>query len=68
MGKGTQSGKIINFNVCVAIPGHIVEVVNDNGEVLPPGEVGVIAVKTPDPVVFLKYWNNPEATAVILIQ
>lgn len=34
---------------------------------LPPGEAGIIAVKTPDPVVFLKYWNNPEATKVNFI-
>jgi len=46
-----------------AIPGHTVEIVNDEGKVLPPGEVGIIAVKTPDPVVFLHYWNKPEATA-----
>jgi acetyl-CoA synthetase len=29
---------------------------------LPPGETGTIAVKAPDPVFFLRYWNKPEAT------
>lgn len=27
------------------------------------GEVGVIGVRRPDPVMFLGYWNNPTATA-----
>ncbi len=44
-------------------PGHIVAVINEKGEVLPPGETGTIAIKRPDPVMFLEYWNNPEATA-----
>jgi acetyl-CoA synthetase len=45
------------------IPGHAVAVVSAEGEVLPPGETGVIAVRRPDPVIFLGYWNNAEATA-----
>ena len=28
-----------------------------------PGEVGQIAVARPDPVMFLEYWQNPDATA-----
>ena len=46
-----------------AIPGHIVEIVDDEGHVAPPGTPGAIAVKAPDPVFFLRYWNKPEATA-----
>jgi acetyl-CoA synthetase len=45
-----------------AIPGHTVEVVDDNGNPVKPGETGTIAVKAPDPVFFLRYWNKPEAT------
>jgi acetyl-CoA synthetase len=45
------------------IPGHTVEVVDPAGHPLPPGEIGEIAVKRPDPVMFLQYWRNPEATA-----
>jgi acetyl-CoA synthetase len=30
---------------------------------LPAGEQGAIAVRRPDPVMFLEYWNNPQATA-----
>ena len=45
-----------------AIPGHIVEVVDNEGIPVSPGEEGTIAVRTPDPVMFLKYWNEPGAT------
>jgi len=43
-------------------PGHQVEIIDDEGQPLPPGEVGEIALRTPDPVAFLGYWNNPQAT------
>jgi acetyl-CoA synthetase len=46
-----------------AIPGHVVEVVDDQGAVLPPGTAGIVAVRRPDPVMFLEYWKQPEATA-----
>ncbi len=45
-----------------AAPGHDVQIVNDQGEVLPDGTEGNIGVRRPDPVMFLGYWNNPEAT------
>jgi acetyl-CoA synthetase len=45
-----------------AAPGHRVEVIDDDGNVLGPGEEGEMAVKTPDPVLMLNYWNNQEAT------
>lgn len=45
-----------------AAPGHDVQIVNDQGEVLPDGAEGNIGVRRPDPVMFLGYWNNPEAT------
>ena len=45
-----------------AIPGHEVEIVDDDGRPLAPGETGTIAVRAPDPVMFLGYWNNAEAT------
>jgi acetyl-CoA synthetase len=46
-----------------ALPGHTLEIVDDDGRPLPPGTPGTIAVKAPDPVLFLRYWNKPEATA-----
>src|SRR5690606_25365324 len=45
-----------------AVPGHQVEIVNEAGEVLAAGELGQVAVRRPDPVMFLQYWGNPEAT------
>lgn len=45
-----------------AIPGHVLEVVDEDGRPLAPGETGTIAVKAPDPVFFLRYWNKPDAT------
>jgi len=44
------------------IPGHTVAVVDPEGNPKPPGEVGEIAIKRPDPVMFLEYWRNEEAT------
>ncbi|WBU61931.1 acyl-CoA synthetase [Paracoccus albus] len=45
------------------VPGHTVAVIDpDTGQILEEGEEGAIAVKAPDPVMFLNYWNNPEAT------
>ncbi len=44
------------------VPGHRVDVVNDLGEVVPPGTLGELAIKRPNPVMFLEYWKNPEAT------
>lgn len=44
------------------IPGHRVEVVDGAGRVLPPGETGEVAIQRPDPVMFLGYWGNPQAT------
>ena len=44
------------------IPGHDVAVVDDSGHPAPAGSVGEIAIRRPDPVMFLNYWQNPEAT------
>lgn len=44
------------------IPGHVVDVIDHDGNLLPPGVVGEVAIKRPDPVMFLEYWGNPEAT------
>jgi acetyl-CoA synthetase len=44
------------------IPGHIVAVIDADGREVAPGMIGQIAVKRPDPVMFLEYWDRPEAT------
>jgi acetyl-CoA synthetase len=45
-----------------AVPGHDVAVLDDGGNVAPVGVEGEIAVRRPDPVMFLGYWNKPEDT------
>ena len=47
----------------VPIPGHVVDVVDDEGELAEPGGTGHIAVRQPDPVAMLSYWRRPDATA-----
>jgi acetyl-CoA synthetase len=44
------------------VPGHIVAVIDREGRPLQVGEIGQIAIKRPDPVMFLEYWGRPEAT------
>lgn len=46
-----------------AVPGHRVAIVDSAGCVVPAGTAGNIAVERPDPVMFLRYWNNEVATA-----
>ena len=46
-----------------AVPGHVVDVIDDEGHPCPDGVQGAIAVRRADPVMFLGYWNNPGATA-----
>jgi acetyl-CoA synthetase len=52
-----------------AYPGHRVAVIDEKGEELAHGEIGDVALErtwidgTPDPVIFLEYWKNPQATA-----
>jgi acetyl-CoA synthetase len=46
-----------------AMPGHRVAVIDEAGAELPVGQVGAIAIGRPDPVMFLRYWNNEAATA-----
>ncbi len=44
------------------VPGHRVAVIDAEGNVVPSGETGQIAVARPDPVMFLEYWDNAKAT------
>jgi acetyl-CoA synthetase len=48
-------------------PGHRVAVIDDKGNDLPSGELGEVAIHRTfngqsDPVFFLEYWKNPQAT------
>ena len=49
------------------VPGHDVAVIRPDGTRAPPGELGQVAVRRPDPVMFIGYWNQPEATAAKFI-
>ena len=44
------------------VPGHTVAVIRRDGSRCAPGELGQIAVRRPDPVMFLEYWGKPDAT------
>jgi acetyl-CoA synthetase len=44
------------------VAGHSVAILDNAGNQLKSGETGQIAIRRPDPVMFLEYWDNPEAT------
>ncbi|MBM3606986.1 MAG: AMP-binding protein [Alphaproteobacteria bacterium] len=46
-----------------AVPGHKVAIIDAEGRPCKPGESGQISMLRPDPVMFLEYWNRPDATA-----
>ncbi|MFQ6016593.1 MAG: acyl-CoA synthetase [Kiloniellaceae bacterium] len=45
-----------------AVPGHAVAIVDGKGNPLPAGETGNVAIRRPDPVMFLEYWQDAQAT------
>lgn len=47
----------------LATPGHEVEIIDEHGEIVAPGEPGDIAVGGAPPSLFREYWKDPEATA-----
>jgi malonyl-CoA/methylmalonyl-CoA synthetase len=55
-----RGGERVAGTVGYALPGTSVRVATAEGEILPPGEVGVLEVKGPN--VFKGYWRNPEKT------
>jgi acetyl-CoA synthetase len=62
VGNGASIMQLKEGSMGKAIPGHCLEVVDEEGHPVRPGETGTIAVKAPDPVFFLRYWNKPDAT------
>jgi acetyl-CoA synthetase len=44
------------------VPGHEVALLDREGQPAPIGVPGQICIRRPDPVMFLGYWNQPEAT------
>ena len=43
-------------------PGHTVDPVDPSGNPMPDGEIGELAARRDDPVFFLGYWENEQAT------
>ncbi|MGB2818871.1 MAG: AMP-binding protein [Burkholderiaceae bacterium] len=49
-------------------PGHRVAVIDDDGNPVPAGTIGEVAINRldihgePDPIFFIEYWRNPRAT------
>jgi len=52
-----------------AYPGHVVCLIDEAGQPAPMGAIGEVALRrtdvhgVPDPIFFLEYWKNPQATA-----
>jgi len=44
------------------VPGHVADIIREDGTICAANEQGQVAVRRPDPVMFLEYWNRPEAT------
>jgi acetyl-CoA synthetase len=44
------------------VPGHDVTIIDEHGDVLPPCVTGSIALRAPDPLMFLRYWGNSKVT------
>ena len=52
-----------------AVPGHTVDVIDEAlAATCDINQEGSIAVRAPDPVMFLRYWHNPTATAAKFIR
>lgn len=56
--------KEYNGFIGLPIPSTIVEIKDDNGKHLPPGEIGEICIKGPQ--VMNGYWNRPDETAKVM--
>ena len=62
LGSCAALGVVKSGAIGKTIPGHNVAVVRPDGSPCEPDELGQIAVMRPDPVMFLEYWGQPEAT------
>lgn len=62
LGSCAQIGMFKLGAIGKPVPGHVVAVIDRDGNLTRPGELGQIAVKRPDPVMFLEYWGRPDAT------
>ncbi len=62
LGSCAQLGMLKPGAIGKPVPGHVVKVIDRDGQPAKPGALGQIAVLRPDPVMFLEYWGKPAAT------
>ncbi|MDG6218027.1 MAG: acyl-CoA synthetase [Candidatus Thermoplasmatota archaeon] len=43
-------------------PGKMCDIIDENGNIMPAGEPGMLSVRRDDPGLFKEYWNKPEKT------
>jgi benzoate-CoA ligase family protein len=56
-------GMKIKFGSCgKPQPGHICEIIDNKGNLLPIGEPGILGIKKNDPGLFSEYWNKKDNT------
>ncbi|CAM5776009.1 AMP-dependent synthetase [Labrys miyagiensis] len=63
LGSSFQAGVSRPGAIGKAVPGHEIEIQDEEGRECAVGEIGEVVVKAPDPVMFLNYWRNESATA-----
>ncbi|MCV0425984.1 MAG: AMP-binding protein [Roseibium sp.] len=62
LGSAAEIGVTLPGAIGKATPGHEVAIIDDAGMPVAAETLGQIAIKRPDPVMFLEYWNKPDAT------
>ena len=67
LGSATAQGIVRRGAIGRTVPGHEVAVLRPDGSRCEADEAGGIAVRRPDPTMFLGYWGRPDATAAKFI-
>ena len=62
LGSCTELGISRSGAIGMPVPGHRVAIIDESGHEVAPDTLGQIAVMRPDPVMFLEYWQQKEAT------
>ena len=58
LGSCAEIGVLKPGSIGKPVPGHAVAIIRPDGTICDAGETGQIAVKRPDPVMFLGYWGR----------
>ena len=62
LGSAAEIGVTRSGAIGKPTPGHDVAIIDDTGMQVAAETLGQIAIRRPDPVMFLQYWNKPDAT------